>query len=61
MGHIPVSGPEGSIAKLADLKAAKTFIHINNTNPILRDDSPQAQKLKDLGIEIAYDGMHIEV
>ena len=59
MGHIPVSGPEGSIAKLAGLKAAKTFIHINNTNPILQPGSPERAKVLDAGWTIAQDGQEI--
>ena len=59
MGHVPISGPEGSIAGLAGLKAAKTFIHINNTNPVLNEDSEAHQYLTDNDIELAYDGMHI--
>ena len=59
MGHIPVSGPEGSIAKLADLKAAKTFIHINNTNPILQPGSPERAEVLAAGWTIAQDGQEI--
>ncbi|HKK84077.1 MAG TPA: pyrroloquinoline quinone biosynthesis protein PqqB [Roseovarius sp.] len=59
MGHIPVSGPEGSMAKLADLKAAKTFIHINNTNPILQPDSPERAEVLAAGWTIAQDGQEI--
>lgn len=62
MGHLAQSGPGGMLEALepyADKR--RVLIHINNTNPILRDDSPQAQQLKDLGIEVAYDGMQIEV
>ena len=39
----------------------RILIHINNTNPILRIDSPQALQLEALGIEVAFDGMHIEI
>ncbi len=59
MGHIPVSGPDGSIAKLAELKAAKTFIHINNTNPILQPDSPERATVLAAGWIIAQDGQEI--
>jgi pyrroloquinoline quinone biosynthesis protein B len=60
MGHISVSGEQGSIAafKTASI-ARKIFIHINNTNPILCDDSPQAEQARTAGWEIAYDGMAI--
>ena len=39
----------------------RILIHINNTNPILREDSEQARILAELGIEVAYDGMAIEI
>jgi pyrroloquinoline quinone biosynthesis protein B len=60
MGHISVSGPEGSIAAWAGSRIArKILIHINNTNPILCDDSVQAAEVRAAGWEIAYDGMEI--
>jgi pyrroloquinoline quinone biosynthesis protein B len=62
MGHLAQFGPGGMLEALAPYRdKRRVLIHINNTNPILRDDSPQAQQLKVLGIEVAYDGMHIEV
>jgi pyrroloquinoline quinone biosynthesis protein B len=58
MGHISVFGPEGSIAAFARAEIArKIFIHINNTNPILCDDSEEAAFARRAGWEIAYDGM----
>ena len=39
----------------------KILIHINNTNPILDEDSPQRAELDRAGIEVAYDGMDIEL
>ncbi len=62
MGHLAQSGRGGMIEALAAYSTKRRIlIHINNTNPILREDSPQALQLKALGIEIAYDGMHIEI
>ena len=62
MGHLAQSGPGGMIEALAAYSTKRRIlIHINNTNPILREDSPQALQLKALGIEVAYDGMHIEI
>lgn len=62
MGHLAQFGDQGMINALRPYaNKRRILIHINNTNPILRDDSPQAQQLKELGIEVAYDGMHIEV
>jgi pyrroloquinoline quinone biosynthesis protein B len=42
-------------------KARKILIHINNTNPILDEDSPERKTLTDAGIEVAYDGMEIDL
>ncbi|MEO5661246.1 MAG: pyrroloquinoline quinone biosynthesis protein PqqB [Polaromonas sp.] len=61
MGHLPQSGPQGMIAQLDALPAAtrKILIHINNTNPILREDSAERALLTAHGIEVAFDGMDI--
>jgi len=60
IGHLPQSGAGGMIEVLKPLKASrKVLIHINNTNPILNEDSPEHRELEDLGIEVAYDGMDI--
>jgi pyrroloquinoline quinone biosynthesis protein B len=61
MGHLPQSGPGGMIEQLDRLPTAvrKVLIHINNSNPILRDDGPERQTLHAHGIEVAFDGMEI--
>ncbi len=59
MGHISISGPEGSIARLAGLKADKTFIHINNTNPVWQPDGPERAFVLAQGWRVAADGMEI--
>lgn len=62
MGHLPQSGPGGMIEVLRPMqKPRKILIHINNTNPILDDNSPQRQILSGEGIEVAYDGMDISL
>ncbi len=62
MGHLSVSGEGGSLALLRDLEIArKVFIHINTTNPILIDDSPERAVVTAAGWEVAYDGMQIEL
>jgi Metal-dependent hydrolases of the beta-lactamase superfamily I len=62
MGHLPVSGPNGSAERLARLPARrKVYIHVNNTNPMLDDDSPERRIMTELGIEIGFDGMEMEV
>lgn len=63
MGHLPLSGPEGMLGWLTKLPAntRKLLIHINNTNPILNQASPERAELQDLGIEVAYDGLEIDL
>ncbi len=61
MGHMPVAGPDGTLAALAGLARRRILIHINNTNPILIDGSPQRLAVKAAGFEVAEDGMRIEL
>ncbi len=62
MGHLPQSDPGGMIEVLRPLKASKKIlIHINNTNPILREDSPERAVLADEKIDVAYDGMDLTI
>ena len=62
IGHLPQSGAGGMISVLQPLKAArKILIHINNTNPILDEDSPERAQLNRAGIEVAYDGLEINL
>ena len=61
MGHMPIDGKDGSLAALSNLKARRIYIHINNTNPILIDGSPERRKVEAAGWEIAGDGMRIEL
>jgi pyrroloquinoline quinone biosynthesis protein B len=60
MGHMNVSGENGSMAALAPLEIdRKIYLHINNTNPILLSDSPERAEVEAAGFEVAYDGMRI--
>jgi len=62
IGHLPQSGPEGMIEVLSSVqKARKILIHINNTNPILDEDSAERKQLDAAGIEVAYDGLEIDL
>jgi pyrroloquinoline quinone biosynthesis protein B len=62
IGHLPQSGTGGMMEVLKPLKAKrKILIHINNTNPILNEDSPERRQLDGCGIEVAYDGMEVQL
>ena len=62
MGHLPQSGEGGMLEVLAKLtKPRKILIHINNTNPILDEDSAEHRELEQAGIEVAWDGMEIRL
>ncbi|RJG03224.1 pyrroloquinoline quinone biosynthesis protein PqqB [Noviherbaspirillum sedimenti] len=62
MGHLSQSGPGGMIEVLDRMQAQrKILIHINNSNPILREDSRERAILREHGIEVAADGMEIEL
>jgi pyrroloquinoline quinone biosynthesis protein B len=63
IGHLPQSGPGGMLEWLARLPAAtrRILIHVNNTNPILDEDSPERAELVRRGIEVASDGLEIEL
>jgi pyrroloquinoline quinone biosynthesis protein B len=60
IGHLPQSGTGGMIERLREFaKARRILIHINNTNPILDEDSAERRALEREGIEVAFDGMEI--
>lgn len=62
MGHLAQSGPGGMIEYLDTLeKPRKILIHINNTNPILIEDSAERAELAQHGIEVSWDGMSIDL
>ena len=62
IGHLPQSGPDGLLAQFPkNARGRKILIHINNTNPVLDEDSPEHRAALDAGFEIAYDGMEFEL
>jgi pyrroloquinoline quinone biosynthesis protein B len=62
MGHVPLSGQGGTLEALAQLeRPRKALVHINNTNPILLEDSPERRAVLSAGVEIACDGLEIEL
>jgi pyrroloquinoline quinone biosynthesis protein B len=61
MGHVPMTGSGGSLGVLSGLPARrKIYVHINNTNPVLIDGSPERLEVERAGLEVAYDGMEVE-
>lgn len=58
MGHMPMSGPDGSLVRLAGGRARKVYVHINNTNPVLRP-GPERDAVRAAGWELAADGQEI--
>ena len=61
MGHMPLSGADGTLRRLDGLARRRILTHINNTNPILVHGSPERRKVEAAGFEIAEDGMEIVV
>jgi pyrroloquinoline quinone biosynthesis protein B len=62
MGHIAMSGSQGSMAALAGLDIARrVYVHINNSNPVLREGSLQRAEVERSGWEVAHDGMEIRL
>jgi pyrroloquinoline quinone biosynthesis protein B len=62
MGHVAMSGPQGSLSSLAHAGITRrVYIHINNTNPVLREGSREHGALAEAGWELAHDGMEIDL
>jgi pyrroloquinoline quinone biosynthesis protein B len=62
MGHVPVSGTEGSLRKLAALRRPrKVFVHVNNTNPMLDESGAEFRELRAAGWEVAEDAWHFNL
>lgn len=60
MAHVPIGGENGSLAGLRTVRTPlRTYIHLNNTNPVLREDSPERAAVERAGWRIARDGMEI--
>ncbi len=62
MGHVPVSGPQGTLSWLSSLSArVRVYLHINNTNPMLNESGPEWQHVIDQGIQVGMDGDSFEI
>ena len=62
MAHLPIGGADGSLALLENIKVPRRYyIHINNTNPILREDAAEHAAVEAAGWRVAYDGLEFEL
>lgn len=62
MGHMSMSGPDGSAAAFADLDVARrVYVHINNSNPVLDENSEERKAIEAAGWDVGYDGMEIRL
>ena len=62
MDHLPIGGPHGSLEQLAALPCRhRVYTHINNTNPILLEQSPERAAVTEMGLIVGYDGLYITV
>jgi pyrroloquinoline quinone biosynthesis protein B len=62
MDHLPISGPDGSLEGLARVtRPVKVYTHINNTNPILLERSPERRAVEQAGLQVGSDGMSFTI
>lgn len=62
MGHLPVGSSHGSLELIQGLNIRRAiYVHINNTNPILNEDSAEHKAVRAAGVEVGYDGLEIEL
>jgi pyrroloquinoline quinone biosynthesis protein B len=62
MGHMSISGPAGTLAAFEGLGVRRRIlIHLNNSNPVLLDDSPERAAVEQAGWEVAFDGMEVSL
>jgi len=62
MGHLPIGGPGGSLHRIAALRnLRRVYVHVNNTNPILIEDSPQRKAVESAGVAVGADGMEFDL
>jgi len=61
MGHVPIGGPQGSLAVLRELPGRSFYIHMNNTNPVLDAGSAERKLVENAGIGVSMDGLEVEL
>lgn len=59
MAHVPIGGPAGSLARLGACAPKRVYTHVNNTNPVLRTDSPERAAVERAGWVVAHDGLEV--
>ena len=60
MGHVPLSGTGGTLEAFARLTRPRVIlVHINNTNPVLLERSPERDAVHRAGVEVGYDGLEV--
>ncbi|MFL5264393.1 MAG: pyrroloquinoline quinone biosynthesis protein B, partial [Anaeromyxobacteraceae bacterium] len=60
MAHVPVGGPDGTLALLGRVRARRRlFVHVNNTNPMLDEGGPERARVRAAGWDVALDGMEV--
>jgi len=59
---LPVGGSQGSLARIAPIiHVERVYVHINNTNPMLLEDSPERAEVEAAGVKIGFDGMQFSL
>lgn len=62
MAHVPIGGERGSLPRLARSPAARRiYTHVNNSNPILVEGSPEHRAIQEAGCEVAFDGLEVQL
>ena len=61
MGHVPISGAEGSLGRLGLMRGRTFYIHMNHTNPIVDAGSKESALIREAGVEIARDGIELTI
>ena len=61
MAHWPIGGPQGSLPFVSRIAGRAFYIHVNNTNPILIEDSPERRAVNDAGVQVAHDGLELDL
>jgi len=62
MGHLPVGGPHGSLMRIAALRIPhRIYVHVNNTNPLLIEDSAERRAVEAVGAMVGWDGLELSL